>query len=304
MEVRHPSRTAGILFILAAITTWGAYFPYAKVILRTISPESFLILRLGVGTLTLALLNLKLRKSLRIARRDWLFVSLAGIVGIVLHQFIQLNGLKTTSATNTGWILTLIPPVTGILGWYWLKERVAIHKIIGLIVAMAGVTLLVARGDLSQLAIGRHRGDLFALASVGTWSLYTVMIKSRLSRYEPLAVAAVHMALGFMVFGVVGADDLAREAQAMRPSDWLIAILIGIVPSGLAYYWWAAGLKRLSAIDTSMFLFTEAIVASLTGWLVLDEVFTPAMVLGTVIIIVGVWVAQSRLLDRKEWGLG
>lgn len=304
MEVRHPSRTAGIVFILAAITTWGAYFPYAKVILRTISPASFLILRLGVGALTLVLLNLKLRKSLRIERRDWLFVSLAGFVGIVLHQFIQLNGLKTTSATNTGWILTLIPPVTGILGWFWLKERVAIHKIIGLIIAMAGVTLLVARGDLGQLSIGQHRGDLLALASVGTWSLYTVMIKSRLSRYEPLAVAAFHMALGFVVFSVAGIDDLAREAQAMRPSDWLIAILIGIVPSGLAYYWWAAGLKRLSAIDTSMFLFIEAIVASLTGWLVLDELFTPAMAVGTAIIIAGVWVAQSRLLDRKEWGLG
>ena len=67
-------------------------------------------------------------QTLRIERRDWLFVSLAGFVGIVLHQFIQLNGLKTTSATNTGWILTLIPPVTGILGWFWLKERVAIQQ--------------------------------------------------------------------------------------------------------------------------------------------------------------------------------
>jgi drug/metabolite transporter (DMT)-like permease len=300
--VRKPT-ISGTLFVLAAIISWGAYFPLAKIVLLKIAPTTFLIIRFGVGVATLYLFNLRLRKSLGFERRDWLFIAMAGVVGIILHQLIQLNGLKTTSATNTGWILTLIPPVTGILGWVWLKERVSFHKIAGLTVAMIGVSLLVSRGHLSELSIGHNRGDLLALCSVGTWSVYTVMLKSRLGRYEPLAIAAAHMIFGFAFFGAIGAGDFVHEASSMSAPEWAIAIFIGIVPSGLAYYWWAAGLQRLSAIDTSMFLFIEAIVASVTGWIVLDELFTPAMLGATVIIILGVWIAQNRRLDRKEWAI-
>lgn len=304
MDSARRSTLIGTLFILAAITTWGAYFPFAKIVLRKLSPASFLIVRLGIGTVTLYLLNAHFRTSLRLERRDFAFIILAGVVGIVLHQLVQLQGLKVTSATNTGWILTLIPPVTGILGWFWLRERVALHKIIGLLIAMFGVTLLVTRGHLDQLSLGAHHGDLFVLLSVATWSVYTVMLKSRLGKYQPLAIAFCHMTVGFVAFGIVGTPGLLREIPTMDGRDWLITTLIGVIPSGLAYYWWAAGLQRLSALDTSMFILIEAIVASLAGWIVLDEAFTWGMLVGTMITIMGVWFAQSQWLDRKEWGIG
>lgn len=300
MAADRNSSLSGTAYVLAAIITWGAYFPLAKIVLLTISPATFLIIRLGVGAATLYLLNLHLRKSLHFDRKDWLFLATAGLVGIALHQLIQLNGLKFTSATNTGWTLTLIPPVTGILGWIWLREHVALQKIAGLMIAMFGVALLVSRGDLSTLSIRGNTGDLLVLASVLTWSVYTVMLKSRLGRYEPLAMAASHMLIGFVVFAVIGGADFVRESEAMSAGEWLIAVGIGIVPSGLAYHWWAAGLQTMTVIDTSMFLFIEAIVASVTGWLVLDEVFTGAMAAATVIIVLGVWMSQRTGLFRRE----
>ena len=293
MNQASSSRVAGILFILACVISWGVYFPLAKIVLATVSPTIFLVIRLGVGALTLFLVNLRLGKSLHIKRTDWVFVLLAGTIGIILHQLIQVNGLKYTSATNTGWTLTLIPPVTGILGWFWLKEKVSLQKIIGLAVAMTGVTLLVSKGDLSRLSLRGNHGDLLVLASVGTWSVYTVMMKARLGRYEPLAVAAAHMLLGFAFFTVIGFFSLP-QLLSLGAKEWMIAILIGIIPSGLAYYWWAEGLRRLTVIDTSMFLFIEALAASLTGWIVLGEFFTPAMVVAAVVIVIGVWIAQHR----------
>jgi drug/metabolite transporter (DMT)-like permease len=299
MNPDRKSQAAGILFVLAAITVWGAYFPLAKIILSRISPDTFLVLRLGVGELTLYLLNLHLQKSLRFSSRDWVYITLAGMIGIVLHQWLQLNGLKVTSATNVGWILTLIPPVTGILGWIVLKEPVVLRKALGVVVAMFGVSLLISRGDLGDLSIGRNRGDLLSLASVGTWSMYTIILKSRLGRCEPLAVAAAHMMLGFLFFGATGAGHFVPEVSRLDAGEWAITIFIGVVPSGLAYYWWAAGLQRLSALDTSMFLFIEAIVASLTAWIILDESFTLAMLGAAAIIVLGVWIAQTQRLGRK-----
>jgi drug/metabolite transporter (DMT)-like permease len=299
MQPEDKSRLTGTLWVLGAVVAWGAYFPYAKLVLQKVSPSSFLIIRLGVGAATLYLLNVFLKKSLRIRRSDWLFVIAAGAIGIIAHQLIQLTGLKVTSATNTGWILTLNPPVAGILGWLILKERVGIQKIIGLVIAMFGVALLVSKGHPSQLSLLQNWGDTLALISIGTWAVYSIMLKSRLTSYEPLAISAFHMLLGFVFFAVVGGTQFAREAGSMTVTEWVIAIAIGVLPSGLAYYWWTAGLRRLSVIDISMFLFIEAIVASLAGWAVLGESFTALMVLATIVIIFGVWFAETRRFGKR-----
>jgi drug/metabolite transporter (DMT)-like permease len=292
-SARNQSLT-GTLFVLGAIITWGAYFPYAKLILQKISPVDFLIFRLGIGTIVLALLNLRLRKSFRIEKRDLVIVLGAGVFGIIIHQIVQLNGLRFTSATNTGWILTLIPPVTGLLGWFFLKERVRGRQILGLAIATVGVVFFVSKGHPERLSLGKNLGDVLAFASVITWSIYTIMTKARLGRYDPLSVSVIHMFLGFFFFALIGGWGISLRVTALNLHDWVVIIAIGVVPSGLAYYWWNAGLKRLSAMDTSMFLFLEAIVASVTASVLLGESFTAPMVAFAGLIAMGVYVGQAR----------
>jgi drug/metabolite transporter (DMT)-like permease len=283
----------GVLFSLAAIIAWGVYFPLAKIVLQKLSPEVFLILRLGIGAAVLSALCVAAKLRVAIARRDLWIILGAGCVGIIAHQLIQVNSLRLTSATNTGWILTLIPPVTGVLGWIFLRERVSLRQVMGLVIAVAGVLLLATKGHPGQLSLVRHWGDILALGSVLTWSLYTVMTKLRLTSYTPLLISTLHMTLGFLFFLGIGAGRLGGEMARLGGNDWLLIILIGVVPSGLAYYWWTAGLKRLSAMNTSMFLFLEAIVASAAGHWLLSEEFTALMAGYAVVIIIGVYIAQN-----------
>lgn len=298
MNFLNSTSFVGALYVLGAITAWGSYFPFAKLILERLSPEVFLVFRLGIGTVILLLLSRRLRKSFAVRRRDLLILVGAGCIGIIAHQMIQLTGLRYTTATNTGWILTLIPPVTGVLGWLFLRERVTARQVVGLGIAILGVVLFVSRGDPTQLSFIQHYGDLLALLSVGTWSVYTVVTKSRLSRYDPLPVSAMHMGLGFLFFLLLAGRHIPAQVGGLEPLHWLVIVLIGVIPSGLAYYWWNAGLQRLSAVNTSMFLFIEAIVASLAGALLLGEAFTPSMALYAAIIVAGVTITQTARRQR------
>jgi len=289
----HRYRLVGLLYGLAAITAWGCYFPFAKLILKKLSPIVFLIFRLGIGAMILVTLSVRLRKSFRVKKSDTAGIILAGLVGVVLHQLIQLTGLKHTTATNTGWILTLIPPLTGLLGWIFLKEAVSLKQIAGLVIAMIGLSLFVSRGKPTSLSLVRNYGDVLALTSVATWSVYTVLTKSRLTRYDPLPVSAIHMGLGFAFFFLIGGWRIATEVAFLGTEDWVTIVLIGIVPSGLAYYWWNAALKRMTSVNTSTFLFLEAVVASLAGFLLLGERFTLPMVAAAGFIILGVYITQA-----------
>lgn len=294
MTESRRTHVTGVIYVMAAITAWGVYFPFAKLILLKLSPIVFLVFRLGIGASVLALMCLRRRKSLRIPAGDAGIVVVAGLIGIVLHQLVQVTGLKFTTATHTGWILTVIPPVTGILGWLFLRERMTLGQVAGLVIAMIGVVFFVTDGRPTTLSLTTNRGDLLALTSVGTWSVYTVLTKSRLTRLAALPVITLQMAVGFGVFLLMGARAIPSEISRLNGSDWLIVVLIGVIPSGLAYLWWTSGLQRLSAVNTATFLFIEAIIASLAGFLLLGEQFTITMVVASGIIIAGVSITQRR----------
>ena len=69
---------------------------------------------------------------------------------------------------------------------------------------------------------------MLALASVVTWSVYTVMTKSRLTTYDPLPISAIHMGLGFLAFLLIGGWRIPSEITALNGKEWLIVVLIGI----------------------------------------------------------------------------
>ncbi len=289
----------GVVFVLLAITTWGIYFSFAIIVLRKLTAIEFLVFRWGIGVCTLLLLNLAIRKPLRVAKADWPVVASAIVIGIVVHQLLQVNGLKYTTSTNTGWILTTIPPITGVLGWTFLHERMRMRQIIGLIIAMTGVTLFVTNGDLGRMSLGNNLGDLLVFGSVFTWSIYTILTKSRLGRYDALGISIVYMMWGFGAFVLLKLLESGVSIPSLTVAEWLIVVGIGVFPSGLAYYWWNAGLQRLTAVNTSMFLFIEAVVASAVGALMLGEVFSTAMIGFALLIVIGVSVAQGVRARRR-----
>ena len=285
------------LYLLAAIASWGSYFPFAKLILEKLSPEVFLIFRLGIGSFILFILTVRLtydfRYFLEIRRNDLINIVLAGIVGIVLHQLLQLNGLKYTSATNTAWILTLIPLVTGILGWKFLGEKISPRQVMGISLAIIGVLFFISGGNPTKLSFIRNYGDILILGSVGSWSVYTVMTKSKLKNYTPLFLSTFHLGIGFLFFLLLAGVYLPSQIVKLNMNDWIIVIIIGIIPSGIAYYLWNAGLKRLSSVNTTAFLLVEAVIASIVGSIVLNEVFTISMLISAIIIALGLYITES-----------
>jgi drug/metabolite transporter (DMT)-like permease len=102
------------------------------------------------------------------------------------------------------------------------------------------------------------------------------------------------MAVGFLAFLTLTLAETGFYLPPLTRTDWMMIVTIGVFPSGLAYYWWNAGLQRLSVINTSMFLFIEAIFASVAGALLLGEQFTLPMAGFAILIAVGVYVSQTR----------
>jgi drug/metabolite transporter (DMT)-like permease len=181
-----------------AITFWGASF-VAKVALREVSPLTVIVLRFAIGLGVLALVVAARQEFTLPQRGDLGWLALLGLNGITVHQLLQANGLVTTSATNSGWIVALIPVFSALLAWLILGESFGRLKVLGLTLATVGAFLVISRGQLSGglLNIPATPGDFLMLLSSPNWALFTVLSKRMMGKVTPTLMVTYVMAFGW-----------------------------------------------------------------------------------------------------------
>ena len=137
-----------LLYTLAliAVTFWGASFAATKVALRQLAPATLVFMRTTIGMLVLAVVALASKSLRQKLPTRWSHLLILGFLGVAFHQWIQAQGLQTTSTTDTGWIIATIPIFVALLGWRILGERLTLLRIIGIGIATLGVILVISDG--------------------------------------------------------------------------------------------------------------------------------------------------------------
>ena len=120
-----------------AATVWGASFIATKVALQDVSPVTIVWLRFGMGLLVLGA-AVAMRKQFSLPKKnEWGYFALLGFLGITFHQWLQSNGLQTSEAGTTAWIVATTPVFMALLGWLILKEGLSLIKMFGIGLSVA-----------------------------------------------------------------------------------------------------------------------------------------------------------------------
>lgn len=279
-----------------AATVWGASFIATKVALQDISPITIVWLRFGMGLLVLGA-AVALRKQFAMPKKnEWGYFALLGFLGITFHQWLQSNGLQTSEASTTAWIVATTPVFMALLGWFILKEGLSLVKILGIALAFFGVLLVVSDGNLGSISIGRFGapGDVLILVSAVNWAVVSVLSRRGLKTTSASLFVFYMMLFGWLFTSIlfVG-NSLYVEVPALTFSGWLGVAFLGIFCSGLAYIAWYDALQALTTASTGAFLYIEPLIAMIVAFFVLGEAITPASLGGGGIILLGVWLVNK-----------
>jgi drug/metabolite transporter (DMT)-like permease len=280
------------VLLLSAVVIWGWTFVATKVLLAEVGPVEVLALRLALGTPFLGLVLVARRVRVRFGRRDLLPLLVGGGI-FTAHFLVQISGLVTTTATNTGWIIAAAPLALALLSHLLLGERLGRGGVIGLGVATFGILLLVSRGHLADLGWLRSTGDWLVLVSAHTWALYTVATRNLSRRHDPLAVTFAILALATLattaVFLVAG--DLDR-VLALSPRGMAAALYLAIPGLALGQWFWQEGVARLGASRAGLYLYLEPLATLALAVPLLGEPLGPFIVLGGGLVLAGVFLGQ------------
>jgi drug/metabolite transporter (DMT)-like permease len=312
--VQHPAARSTLrasLDPLLASCLWGGMYVVSRATFAAIPPVTLGALRVVIGGLTLALaLRLAGRRrgradvaALPWRRGDHLRALACGffVAGCILTQFL---GTDLASA-HDGALLTTVTPVFVVpLAWLLLGERPGWRVVVGMLVALAGVVIVVA-AQAAGTGGGRSvplLGDALLLISALCWALFTVVGAPLTRRFSALA-ASTSATLWSMLFLLplvpVELTHLPRGAALHLTPGALAAVLyLAWGATALAWLLWYRGIARLEAGVAAVFFFAQPLVGGLLSGLLLHETLAAGFWLGALVLAAGIllvsWAPRRR----------
>jgi drug/metabolite transporter (DMT)-like permease len=286
-----PERLDGraLLLISVALLTWSSAYAAIAYALVSFTPGEVAFARLSIGALCFGVLMLARRVPLP-RRADWPQLALLGVLGLTVYH-LALNYAETRIASGTAAILiSLVPATTAAVSAVWLRERLSMRSLIGLTVALVGVVIVVVA---SGKQVKFEPMAALVLISVLASAIFFVGQKPLFARNNMIGVTTftfVAGALGSMPFGV----HLPRALVAAPWSHIAALIWLGLAPTFVGYLAWNAALRRASASQVSSFIYFSPPIAVFIGWLWLDEKPGWMTLVGGVITVGGVVLANAR----------
>src|SRR5688572_4444091 len=248
-----------------------------------------------MGVVILGLVVMLRRQFTLPEKKEWGYFAVLGFLGITLHQWLQSNALQTSEAGTTAWIVSTTPIFMALLGWFLLKERLGWTKNLGILLAFLGVLVVVSKGNLGSISIGRFGapGDVLVLISSINWAVFSALSRRGLKSHPASLMMFYLMVLGWgfttILFLTTSGMD---EILSVNFNGWMAVGFLGIFCSGLAYIAWYDALKALTTAETGAFLYIEPLVAVVVAFFVLGEAITLASILGGAVILFGVWLVN------------
>lgn len=232
----------------------------------------------------------------RMRVRDYVATALLAVFGLVLYNLLFLGALERIPAGRTALVVALNPILTAIAMALIFGERLAIHRWGGILLALVGVWTVLSKGDPSALWQRVGLGEGLMLGAAICWAIYTIVGRIALDTEHapsPLALTTVTAIWGALLLSLGVPFEWDRWIAAeISGASWLAILYLGAGGTALAFVWYAEGLRALGAARTAVFNNLVPVFGVFFGTLLLDEPLLVSMVVGGVIALLGVSLAN------------
>jgi len=303
--MRHVAHNhlGALVKALFAVVVWGASFVATKVALAEVSPLTIVWLRFAMGVAVLGVAVVARREFAWVSPGTLGYFALLGLIGITFHQWLQSNGLVTSQAGTTAWIVASGPIFIALLGRVILGERLGWGRIAGIALAAGGVVLVACRGDLGLITAGRFGspGDILILISAPNWAVFSVLSRRGLREHSSTRMMFYVMTIGWIFVSLMflAGPGMGEIGQLTR-HGWLAIGFLGIFCSGFAYVFWYDALHVMPASQVGALLYIEPLVTVAVAAVVLGEPIVAATVVGGAMILLGVWLVNRPAAARRK----
>jgi drug/metabolite transporter (DMT)-like permease len=274
---------------------WGGQFVAARIAAAEAPPFTASFLRFAFATAALLIIHLaRERRFIRLTIRQWAWLTLLGLSGVFLYNLLFFSALAIAPAGRSSVVVAMTPSVVSVASIIFFKDRFSPLRIIGLLVALFGVSWAISGGDPVSLLRGEiGRGDLYIFGAMLSWATFSVVGKIVLNELAPRLAITYACLIGTVALAIPavlegGLAGVPRYSLEM----WGSLAYLGLMGTVLAFILYYQGIKSIGPSKTAIFINLVPIWAMTLGTVVLGERITLPLVLGAAMVIGGVFLTS------------
>lgn len=266
-----------VLLLTAAPALWAGNAIVGRLVRDAVPPMTLNLLRWSLALLILLPLGRAALRRENGVLANWRRYSMLGLLGIGLYNSLQYLALQSSTPINVTLVASGMPVWMLLVGRLFFGVQVRPRQVAGAVLSIAGVLVVLSRGDLAQLAALRLvAGDLYMILATIAWAFYSWMLMQQ--RDVPgLRGDWAAFLLAQVAFGVLWSAGLSGAEAALVGVDiawsWPVAaalLYVAIGPAILAMRAWGAGVARAGPTLAAFFvnltpLFTALLSSTFLG---------------------------------------
>jgi len=189
----------------------------------------------------------------RFAFKEWLRILLFGILLVPINQYLFLRGLRHTVPSHPALFYALTPLGVLILTSGLSRRMPLKRKILGVLLALVGVYLILRPWEGGEAIKELRTGDLWVLAAMLAWVLYTVLAGRTCQNHDPRVVTAWSLILGAVAMTPIGGYALLTTDYGVIPlAAWAGLAYMIVLTSVTMLLVWNVLLRYLGPVEVAI----------------------------------------------------
>lgn len=287
-------RPLDILLAISVPVIWGMGFTLAKVafVYADFPPVLLMAFRFTLTALVLVWFVKPPWGQMRAI--FWI-----AFVSATIQYSLTFTGLTGIDASTAIIIVQLEFPFMAVLAAVFLKDRMSLSQILGVLIAIFGITLIAGQPEL--------QGGVFYIALLAsgafTWAVGQIMIKNLkipTSGFSLIAWVAVFAAPQLFVMSWLIEDGQVEVIRTTNWIGWAVVVYMGLVMTAVGYAIWYHVLGKYPVSQIGPFLLLLPVSSIAGSVILLGESLSTQEMIGAGIVIFGVWAVTRNAAPKAS----
>lgn len=294
------------LLLIFATGCWGLSFIFSREIFAgdpAPSVTALVTLRLLLASIITIPMLILLRQWEHLRKEDIKWFLLISLFEPFLYHLCETGAVSMVNASLVSVIVATVPLFVpfGVAAVY--KHRINPQLLLGVVVSIIGVVAMTL-GDDSEGG-SKMKGILILLGAVLASTIYMLILVKIAEHYSSVSITTYQNLFGLVWFVPVTlfTDSTAiSNLPLYSTKTWILILTLGLLCSMLAYTAYNYGFKQLGASRAAAFMNISPVFTLAAALIIGQEQFSWMKVLGMVIVIAGLFVAQYKTNEARGFG--
>lgn len=277
----------GKLGLLIVAIIWGSGFVASQMALDSgLTPNQIMTLRFFIASVLMMAISFKKIKNA--SKEAIKYGVIIGMFLFIAFSF-QTYGLMHTTPSKNAFITAINVVIVPFIGYLIYKRKLDVISIVSSIIAIVGIGILSLEADLSF-----NLGDFLTLICAVGFAMHIFFTGEFAKDHDPILLTTIQLTTAFILSAILliftKESDIIINAKGLGSVSYL-----GVFSTTIAFLLQTICQRKTTQGEAAIILSTEAIFGTILSAIILGELITLKMIIGSSLILFSIIMTETKL---------